>query len=87
MFPGVTYQSASLDFAHGDILAIVSDGLTEVFDSRQNELGESYIEENLIRLAAQPLPAIATSILEAAHRFGKIVDDQTLLLIRRSGSS
>lgn len=83
MFPGVTYQTASLSFAPGDILAIVTDGLTEVFNSRQQELGETYLEESLIRLGAEPLSVIAASILETAHRFGKIVDDQTLLLIRR----
>jgi hypothetical protein len=87
MFAGVTYETASLEFANGDILAIVTDGLTEVFNSRQQELGESYIEETLIRLGAEPLPVIAESILETAHRFGKAVDDQTLLLIRRRGAS
>ncbi len=86
MFSGVTYQTASLDFADRDILAIVTDGLTEVFNSRQQELGESYIEETLIRLGAEPLSAIAESIVETARRFGKAVDDQTLLLIRRRGT-
>lgn len=87
MFPGVTYQTASLNFAQGDILAIVTDGLTEVFNSKQTELGESYIDENLIRRASEPLSAIANSIFETSHRFGKVIDDQTLILIRRSGSA
>jgi serine phosphatase RsbU (regulator of sigma subunit) len=87
MFTGVTYEAASLNFSHGDILAIVTDGLTEVFNSHQEELGESYIEDHLLRLASEPLSAIATSIIETAHRFGKIVDDQTLLLIRRHDPS
>lgn len=83
LFSGVTFQTASLDLVQGDVLAIVTDGLTEISNSRNEELGESYIEENLIRLAREPLSAIATAILETAHRFGKIVDDQTILLIRR----
>ncbi len=87
MFTGVTYEAASLNFSHGDILAIVTDGLTEVFNSHQEELGESYIEDHLLRLASEPLSAIATSIIDTAHRFGKIVDDQTLLLIRRHDPS
>jgi sigma-B regulation protein RsbU (phosphoserine phosphatase) len=87
MFPGITYQSATFNFVPGDILAIVTDGLTEVFDAGQKELGDVYIEQALVGLAEQPLDVIAKSILETAHRFGKIVDDQTLLLLRRRSTN
>ena len=86
MFAGVAYQTASLDFARGDILAIVTDGLTEVFNAKEHELGDSYIATALSRLAARPLPEIASAILEIARRFGKTVDDQTLLLVRQSNT-
>lgn len=84
LFPGTTYQSSSLELKSQDILAIVSDGLTEVFNSSQKELGESYIEETLTRLAREPLSAIGDAIFGKARSFGKIADDQTILLIRRA---
>ena len=84
MFANAQFQTATADFQQGDILAIVTDGLTEVFDSREKELGETYIETALTRLASHPLPEIANGIFKSARRFGKIADDQTLLLVRRS---
>jgi hypothetical protein len=87
IFPGTRYQTATIDFQPGDILAIVTDGLTEVFDSKGNELGDAYIESALVNQAALPLAEIAAQILHAAKAFGKTTDDQTLLLLRRQASA
>jgi hypothetical protein len=54
-----------------------------VFDRKGNELGELYIEDTLTRLAARPLTEIAERIFQSAQEFGKVMDDQTLLLVRR----
>jgi len=83
MFPETKFETGSIDFQRGDILAIVTDGLTEVFDSRDRELGDSYIEGALTHLAALLLPAISESIFGSAREHGKATDDQTLLLVRR----
>jgi sigma-B regulation protein RsbU (phosphoserine phosphatase) len=83
MFPNTKFETANIDFQRGDILAIVTDGLTEVFDSHDRELGDSYIEGALTHLAALPLPAISASIFGSARKHGKATDDQTLLLVRR----
>jgi Stage II sporulation protein E (SpoIIE) len=84
MFPETHFQTGTFDFLPGDILAIVTDGLTEVFDSRNKELGESYVEQILTNLALLPLPEIAGAIFKSARSFGKTSDDQTLLLVRRT---
>jgi sigma-B regulation protein RsbU (phosphoserine phosphatase) len=84
MFPDTRFQTADIDFRVGDILAIVTDGLTEVFDSREKELGESHIERALIQFASFPLPAISDGIFKSARHFGMTSDDQTLLLVRRT---
>jgi hypothetical protein len=84
MFPGTRFQTGTIQFQPGDILAIVTDGLTEVFDSRNSELGDSYVESALIQLAPLPLPEIAAGIFKSARDFGKTSDDQTLLLVRRT---
>jgi hypothetical protein len=63
----------------------VTDGLAEVFDSRNSELGDAYIERTLIRLAPRSLLEIATGIFKSARDFGKTSDDQTLLIVRHTG--
>jgi hypothetical protein len=83
MFPDVSYATAAINFKPGDILAIVTDGLTEVFDSKNRELGDSYVSSILIRLSSRPLQDIADEIFKTARSFGKIADDQSLLLVRR----
>jgi hypothetical protein len=85
MFPDTHFETGVIDFQPGDILAIVTDGLTEVFDAKNRELGESYVERALVQLATLPLQEIAAGIFKAAKNFGKATDDQTLLLVRRTG--
>ncbi len=83
MFPDIKYETGSIDFQPGDILAIVTDGLTEVFDSHDRELGDSYIASALTRLSTIPLSRISENIFGSANAYGKATDDQTLLLVRR----
>lgn len=83
MFPNTHYQTGTIDFLPGDILAIVTDGLTEVFDSKGHELGDTYIGTALAGLASLPLSEISEDILRFARAFSKRTDDQTLLLLLR----
>jgi hypothetical protein len=83
MFPGTAYDTGSIDFQGGDIVAIVTDGLIEVFDAKGQELGDGYIESVLSPLASRPLTEISDEIFKSARRFGNVTDDQSLLLLRR----
>lgn len=85
MFSHSHYKTAVIEFRPGDVMAIVTDGLTEVFDSKDQELGDLYIESILSRLASLPLSQMADTIFQSANAFGKIADDQTLLILRRRG--
>ena len=87
MFLGTSYETVGINFEHGDILAIVTDGLTEVFDSKRRELGDSYISNILMRLSSRPLQEISDEIFQTARRFGKVTDDQSMLLVRRNDSA
>lgn len=84
LFPHTRYETAVIDVQPGDIVAIVTDGLTEIFNKGDKELGEQYIEDTLARLAERSLAEVAEGIFDAARAFGKATDDQTLLLMRRS---
>ena len=83
IFERFEYRSASLECAPGDLLALITDGLTEVFDARDREFGFEAVKEILRESARLPLAQIADRVLAAARAHGAQMDDQTLLLIRR----
>jgi hypothetical protein len=79
---GERFQTRAIELAPGDLLALVTDGLTEVMDRRERELGLERIEWVLAAHAEQPLERSFDAILEAARAHGAQQDDQTLLLLR-----
>jgi hypothetical protein len=83
MFSGAAFRTAEFECDPGDVVALVTDGLTEIFDRNGGELGLEYIERILIESGSSPLPEIANEIFRSAETFGKITDDRTLLLLRR----
>lgn len=86
MFPAATFETSEFAVDPGDLIALVTDGLTEIFDRQDNELGSDYIAKILLESADRPLAAIAANIFEAAQKFGTVTDDRTLLLLRRNSS-
>jgi hypothetical protein len=82
MFEAYDYISAALRCERGDLLALITDGLTEVFDANDQELGMDAVKQLLSDASALPLSAIADRLVAKAHAHGAQIDDQTLLLIR-----
>jgi serine phosphatase RsbU (regulator of sigma subunit) len=78
------FESRVFDCEPGDLLALVTDGLTEVFDRRDREFGLDGLEQALVHLAGQPLPDIRDALLARVAAHGPRMDDQTLLLMRRT---
>jgi hypothetical protein len=83
MFDDYEFESAPVVAAPGDLLMIVTDGLTEVFDRSDREFGLAGVKGSLRDSAAQPLNVIADELLRRTRAHGAQGDDQTLLLIRR----
>jgi hypothetical protein len=83
MFERFDYQSATLACAPGDLLVLITDGLTDVFDAADREFGLEAVKRILQESARLPLAEIADRVLAAARAHGVQIDDQTLLLIRR----
>lgn len=71
MFTDTSYSTAAIEFRPGDVLAIVTDGLTEVVDRKDRALGDSYISSVLMRLSSRPLHEIADEIFRAARNSGR----------------
>ena len=88
IMPAWNFTSATLDIQPGDLLALVTDGLFEVFDAKDRDFGLEGIKQVLASAAStgssndRPLADIASRLLERVREFGPQLDDQTLLLIR-----
>jgi serine phosphatase RsbU (regulator of sigma subunit) len=82
VLPEQIFGSKEVFCQTGDILVLLTDGLTEVFARNGKEMGIEPIKDALVRSATKGLPELAASIREAALNFGKQNDDQTMLIIR-----
>lgn len=82
MFPGTPYCTVAVNCEPGDVLAMITDGLTEVFNRNGDELGYEYLENFLRHAGSESLSFIASEVMRVSAQFGKITDDRTLLLVR-----
>ena len=82
MFENRTFASARLSPEAGDLIAIVTDGLTEVFDAADREFGMERLTAAIRESATLPLERIGETVMQQARAHGPQSDDQTLLLIR-----
>ena len=85
VLPDVDFQTASIDCEPGDLLAVLTDGFTEVSNSRNEELGLEAFKSILLTNSDANLQTLIARLRETAARHGKQTDDQTLLLLRRVG--
>jgi hypothetical protein len=79
-----TFESRTFECEPGDLLALVTDGLSEVFDRHDREFGLDGLKRALVELAGRPLPEIRDELLARVDAHGPRLDDQTLLLMRRT---
>jgi hypothetical protein len=84
ILPQQSFTSREIDCEPGDILLLLTDGITEVADSKGAELGVEPIKSSLQQWAELPLPQLFRNIRQLAVGGGKQEDDQTMLLVRRS---
>jgi len=77
------FPSSTLRFEYGDVLAIVSDGFTETFDSEGREFGLDAISKIVQNGRDKDLKQISAEMRERVRKYGQQKDDQTILLVRR----
>lgn len=85
ILPDAQFETASIRCEPGDLLAIVTDGLTEVSDAQGQELGLEPFKAALVENATASLESLVTRLRSIAAGHGKQVDDQTVLLLRHLG--
>jgi serine phosphatase RsbU (regulator of sigma subunit) len=76
---------APAGFKTGDIVVLLTDGLTEVVDEDGEELGLELLEDLLLNHSRAPLSELYARMVASAARHGVQLDDQTVLLARRTG--
>lgn len=76
------YETARVPFSSGDLFAILTDGITEVTNEKEEELGVERVKRVVAEQAAEPLPNIWEAIQSAAKAHGPQTDDQSVLMIR-----
>ncbi|HWY67036.1 MAG TPA: PP2C family protein-serine/threonine phosphatase [Terriglobales bacterium] len=79
------FTAETLQCDPGDILLLLTDGFTEVFDGRGAELGLEPIKRAFEEAVDCPLPEIFEKIRKRSLEFGRQEDDQTMLLVRYTG--
>lgn len=83
ILPDQHFASSTLRFECGDLLAIVSDGFTETFDSKGREFGLDAISKIVRNGRDKELKQISIEMRERVRKYGQQKDDQTILLVRR----
>ena len=86
ILPDESFTVRSFECKLGDILLLLTDGITEVFGAGGSEMGVEPIKREFHQWAELPLPEVFQKIRALSLHFGKQQDDQTLLLVRRSNA-
>ena len=79
------FATSTLECEPGDVLLLLTDGLSEVFNTAGNELGLEPLKQEFQRVANRPLQEIFSTVRDVALNFGHQDDDQTMLLARYAG--
>jgi hypothetical protein len=82
LIPGGSYASKRVIFSPRDLFLMVTDGITEVANARDEEFGLTRLQELLTRHATRALPEIWDLVMQEVRQYGLQQDDQSLLLLR-----
>jgi serine phosphatase RsbU (regulator of sigma subunit) len=82
-FHAVDFQASIVECRCGDLSVLMTDGIIEVLDNEQREMGFERSKQLAAAHSTQPLAEIAQRLVGAARAHGAQLDDQTVLLIRR----
>jgi stage II sporulation SpoE-like protein len=86
LFADAKFESRMARLEPGDILALLTDGLPEVADAKDEQFGLERIGGILAEYAEHLLDELIERLFEAARRHGRQNDDETLILVRATPS-
>jgi Stage II sporulation protein E (SpoIIE) len=79
------FVRGSVQCETGDVLLMLTDGLLEVANAKQEEFGLARVKEVFSAQGGKPMDAIFQAVLDAANGYGQTADDQSMLLVRCHG--
>jgi sigma-B regulation protein RsbU (phosphoserine phosphatase) len=83
-----SFTSRYIDVEAGDLLIVITDGLLEVFDRQDRELGTEGLARAIVPLSPEDaLEHIETALFSACRAHGAQLDDQTTLIVRVASAS
>jgi len=82
LFAGAKFESRTARLEPGDILALLTDGLPEVADDKDEQFGLERIGGILAEYGEHSLDELMARLFEMARRHGRQNDDETLILVR-----
>lgn len=85
IFSEQQFATTALECDPGDVLLLLTDGFTEVFNPQGAELGLEPIKLGFRNAANRPLKEIFEELRQISSKFGRQEDDQTILLARYLG--
>jgi len=85
LLPVAEFPAARTKMSPGELLIVVTDGVLEVCNEAEDEFGVDRLRAVVTEHADTALPELTEAILREVRKFGRQVDDQTLLLVRRLG--
>jgi serine phosphatase RsbU (regulator of sigma subunit) len=84
---GVGYVSRRIRYEAGDIFALVTDGVVEVGEDQDADLGFERLARILRDFPERPLSEITAAVHAEVNRRGIQQDDQTVLLVRAAAEN
>jgi len=83
IFKEQNFASSRVEFSSGDIAVLLTDGLTEAVNENEEEYGLERIKQQVPKHSGESLEVVCETLLAEARKFGKQIDDQSVLLVRR----
>ncbi len=85
MFPGMSYEENTFQFAAEDLLALFSDGVSEAHDKDEEEWGEANLQKCLEAIKTDSAQNIINQVIAEIDRFAdnaQQYDDITLMILK-----
>ncbi len=82
IFEDSAFKCGDARVESGDVLVLLTDGLTEVFNADGEEFGLERLKQVVIEYSGGALDNLFDAVMSRVRAHGPQVDDQTLLLVR-----
>jgi len=83
MFKEQKFATSHVQFSNGDIAVLLTDGLTEAANEKDEEYGLERVKLQVAKHSGDSLKVLCETLLAEARKFGKQMDDISVLLVRR----